>query len=88
MTLLRTDRDRPAPPVFNPQRLWIVMQRRRVTAPELAKLLKIRSSRMHRICLGISDPTPREIQKLSDVLNWPAGWFFKTEDLSFDWCSI
>jgi transcriptional regulator with XRE-family HTH domain len=73
---------------FNPYALWVVMARRGVTAPELAKKLGKRTSKINRFLLGINEPSDSELQTISRVLDWPIGFFTNTNVKPPDWISI
>jgi hypothetical protein len=77
-----------APPAFNPAALWVVMARRRMTAPELAAKLGKRTSKINRFLLGINEPSEADLLALSRVLNWPVGFFTRPHVQPPEWISI
>jgi hypothetical protein len=73
---------------FNPYALWVVMARRRVTAPELAQKIHKRTSKINRFLLGINEPSDSDLRSLSRALDWPIGFFTNASVQPPDWSTI
>jgi transcriptional regulator with XRE-family HTH domain len=73
---------------FNPYALWVVMARRRITAPKLAKKLGKKTSKINRYLLGMNEPSEADLKTLSRVLKWPVGFFSNLKVQPPDWSSI
>jgi len=62
---------------FNPVALSVVMARRHTTAPELAKALGKRTSKVTKYLFGISEPSEQEIARIAQHFSWPVGFFYR-----------
>ena len=88
MTWRQTQRQkRPLGTAFNPYALWVAMARRRLSAPELARKIGKRTSKINRFLLGINEPSEDDLQKISCALDWPIGFFSNANIQPPDWSS-
>lgn len=61
---------------FNPNRLAIVLARRRVSLTKLSEMTKIRRYRLARYSRGIEEPPRDDVEEIARALDWPIRFFF------------
>lgn len=65
--------------MFTPSRLTLARERRRLTKKALAKAMKVTAHTVLRWESGESAPLPDAVRKLSQILDFPEGFFFEPD---------